>query len=139
MREIKFRAYHTELKRMFSAEKMGADELTLAVDGRGFVNVSGMSTRSSQYAGRKMIPMQFTGLHDKNGREIYEGDVVKNTQWNRSRVVEWKNGYNFSGFIISGFPIGHGYSKESLQLEVIGNIYENPDLLTPAPAEEKPE
>jgi len=41
MREIKFRAWHTLQNVMFSAEELGTDQMTLSVDGRGFVNVSG--------------------------------------------------------------------------------------------------
>jgi hypothetical protein len=64
------------------------------------------------------IPMQFTGLLDKNGKEIYEGDVVKGPQSSLKAVV-WLQEY-------AAFSIQYRRS-----LEVIGNIYENPELLTP--------
>lgn len=79
-REIKFRGWHTLKKRMFSAEEMGRDQLTISPDGRGFVNVSGADTSLSVFI-TAMIPMQFTGLRDSDGVEIYEGDIVRFSYW----------------------------------------------------------
>lgn len=87
---------------------------------------------------------QFTGLHDKNGKEIYEGDVLKNNLAdNPFGVVTWHNdGYFFIDCGFGKFPINaNGYRSlgEMLVLkidnvkdvffEVIGNIHDNPELL----------
>lgn len=76
--------------------------------------------------------MQFSGLFDKDGKEIYEGDFVRfeNTGYDPSEgETPWE--YEAVTFIEHMWKIGDDwigeYSSESL--EVIGNIYANPDLL----------
>lgn len=74
--------------------------------------------------------MQFTGLTDKNGKEIYEGDVVRR-EWegqNDTHHVETYEVYWANGFYLRPQPKAHP-AQVSDDLEVIGNIYENPDLL----------
>jgi len=68
--------------------------------------------------------MQYTGLKDRNGKEIYEGDVIQDG-WN-------KNTFGVVTFEEGGFRLGFGYAEtvgiQSEVAEVIGNIYENPEL-----------
>lgn len=83
---------------------------------------------------------QFTGLHDKNGKEIYEGDVLKNNiSDNPFGVVTWHNdGYFFVDCGFGKFPINaNGYrplgemlvlkldNVKDVSFEVIGNIHDN--------------
>jgi uncharacterized phage protein (TIGR01671 family) len=88
-----------------------------------------------------VILMQFTGLYDKNGTEIYEGDIVELTNtykgMNTKSIVEidfidftfagkWAEEYSPSGYMYN--PLG-SYNFPIVTIEVIGNIYENPELL----------
>lgn len=119
MREIKFRAWDTVKKKMFSAYEMGQDQEALLPDGRGFANISSTSTKLTQIHSH-LLPLQYTGLKDKNGREIYEGDIVELAMTgfgiSKKFVVEWEGN-------------GYGTMLEDFHREVIGNIYENPELI----------
>lgn len=65
--------------------------------------------------------MQSTGLNDKNGKEIYEGDIIQNgTNKFSRRIVKFD--------LQSQTGIGYNIGKSKLN-EIIGNIYENPELL----------
>ena len=72
---------------------------------------------------------QYTGLHDKNGKEIYEGDILKSIQWNNIYLVK----YTGTAFYL--YRKGNnGFNKittwnNAEKSEVIGNIYDNPELL----------
>ncbi len=77
--------------------------------------------------------MQFTGLLDKNRKEIYEGDIVRCSKGCPHQVI-WEEVSDFS------FHCGRWYLDRLLDgyswvgsEELIGNIYENPELLTPHP------
>lgn len=63
---------------------------------------------------------QFTGLKDRNGKEIYEGDFVESDVYRVNGVVE------YSGISIRPFLY---YMNPEEDFEVLGNIYENPELL----------
>jgi len=126
MREIKFRGWHTSAKKMFSAEEMASDQLTLLTNGSCFINVNGKHTSMSTiYPNDKFIPMQYTGLKDNKGKEIYEGDIVERG------VILFDNG-KFQGYYYDSGGIAESWEDDLFQekvINVIGNMYENPELL----------
>lgn len=111
MREIKFRAWDKDKKEIREVTGINWYDEYLWVD------ETPMSGDKLPIEGTPL--MQFTGLLDKNGREIYEGDIVKNDKWNGigNGIVQWDK-------------IGWGCDYYFLTKgEIIGNIYENPELL----------
>ena len=141
MREIKFRAWNKKLKQMNQVKSLS---FVAHQDGRlDFID-----------AGWKWMPevfelMQFTCLYDKNGKEIYEGDIVrwhKILHTSRGKEIDWGEAigiieHNVSAWSseieikhIKGKPSSHFYDEMGArfmfdEIEVIGNIYENPELL----------
>lgn len=72
-------------------------------------------------------PMQFTGLHDKNGKEIYEGDITKSTKSGLIYKIVFDRGMFRGEQEPASMSWVHPHSFTDL--EIIGNIYKNPDLL----------
>jgi hypothetical protein len=121
VRELKFRAWDPEAGQFASEIQIGTPNIAIEVK----------SMPNSFVLSNKTQWTQYTGLHDKNGVEIYEGDVVR---------ICRSYGY---GFLPKGATAEVSWSDSELcyflrgsyrltknkQLEVIGNIYETPELL----------
>lgn len=135
MRKIKFRAWHKAKHFMFVPELIGT-----------YV----MCPKTGRWENEEVEIMQFTGLYDKNDKEIYEGDIVKwghlkNSQehWHRIAKVELFPALQFKILFYVDSSTGDikptdnyifeygrfAYQNTEKYLEVIGNIYENPELL----------
>lgn len=113
MRTIKFRAWHLD-------------------DGMLYFD---FDTFQKDYHDQYGNIMQFTGLHDKNGKEIYDGDICKWSSWFLGSYQEI-NGDKIISLVEWSNKKGKWFVKNDVwdlgiysDIEVIGNIYENPELL----------
>jgi uncharacterized phage protein (TIGR01671 family) len=146
MREIKFRGFDTRINVMYKHIMLGWNG---SIEGRLDPNKEGGSVvditiehkngTHPDYIDDYIKVMQFTGLKDKNGKEIYEGDIL-NTNYQTDVVIpyyvkealpfitlvnakDWE--YNNGDYYEGGNIQSHNWNK----FEVIGNIWENPELL----------
>lgn len=140
MREIKFRAWNKKTKEMFDVHEIKVDRLSRNltwVRGYGESDYEGTEV----YGGGNMLYankpryelMQFTGLKDKNGVEIYEGDICKSKVGYVGKIVFSETSAEFSlgvkrelnKYILENHTLLYAYRE----LEVIGNVHDNPELL----------
>lgn len=116
----RFRAWDNAEKKMWNVETIYIeDEWVKANDGSIYGTTKDLV--------RDYVLMQSTGLKDKNGTEIYEGDIVKNI-YDEIYVVKWLD----AGFYLEEkYDGGFDYSELHFgdNKEIVGNIYENPELL----------
>lgn len=118
MRPIKFRAWQRPWKKMF---------ILTHHDGKFLTGNEEIET--CDFNSPIWIVMQFTGLLDKNGKEIYEGDILSYEFPNPSAcyidVIEWQEG--MTECCQSSYD---GYETKNIESSrIIGNIHENPELL----------
>ena len=119
MREIKFRAWDDQ-------------QTCMIYPNQGIVN----NMQSWEILQRFDTVMQYTGLKDKNGKEIYEGDLLRHEYEKGIAVVKFGEGYQgepadgmypYWGWYADGWF--EQYAFDSADVDVKGNIYENPKLL----------
>lgn len=135
MREIKFRAFVKKRNKIVNVDKINFEEkyITRYLDDLPFPTLV-------KYPFEDIVLMQYAGIKDKNGKEIYEGDIVNIHQTVNGEnvfVIEITN----TGLVIPSYRFDRNYKyqyniRELLEvdeyekeIEVIGNIYENPELL----------
>jgi len=128
MREIKFRAWEKHYKKMLRPHRLiwRNDTWELVFIEFDFKELE----EYPPYPIFRDIPervelMQFTGLHDKNGKEIYEGDICRIEYPQETR---FRPNQKYHVFEVKWDKIGWT-NLLVFQCEVIGNIYENPELL----------
>ncbi len=134
MRAIKFRVWNKSKKIMLN-EKQG--QIVIRLNGKLKDSFTGNgSVLNLPERNPKWPIMQFTGLLDKNGKEIYEGDIVSwGKKYTDRSMIGWDNFYN--SFCLEFLPRlkQNKIEKEPLcsdlrkSIEIIGNIFENPELL----------
>lgn len=130
MREIKFRAWDDENKKMYSPEELeqeGKSELEKTIYGYLSFGVVLIYDFKNHEDPIELLPLQSTGWYDNEQREIYEGDVVESDTG--VYQIIWSE--EVAGFILLGndgsMAMGGPYMSETFKLK--GNIYQNPELL----------
>lgn len=137
MREIKFRIWDIKNKELlqwddiwYSVAKV-PDELVGGVPWIPFISLAFK-------AEDKYVVQQFTGLKDKNGKEIYDGDILKakNDEWPWKEDCGWVCYYDSDAQYRIAWDLAglscedNGSFAECYDIEVVGNIYEHTELLT---------
>jgi len=122
MREIKFRVWHKEKKEMLKPTFIAVNNLD---------NVLYYDTLADEWFRIKnpenLALMQYTGLRDMNGKEIYEGDILEDAKGQYGKVFYKTSTASFA--VNWRMRDGSYMTDECFYGVVVGNIFENPELL----------
>ena len=121
MREIKFRAWEKDEGKIRDWEYL-SNEI-----GYGYNKVNGTDIDDCIFNDDMLILMQYTGLKDKNGKEIYEGDIINNYEYFFEKGIVEYRGNSFVVVYKNEFLSADNWWQKC---EVIGNIYEKHELIT---------
>jgi len=132
MRDIRFRAWDTR-----RCEFLSGGEIFIAIQpGKNPKNIFYLDIiKDPDMFKERFVLQQFTGLRDKNKREVYEGDILRVWRDGSHRVfaVKWRE-TGVPMYILYPQPINedfwHCRSDMEMSWEIIGNIFQNPELIT---------
>ena len=137
-RHVKFRVWDKKVKQMFY--DISSEKLCLGLNGRIYVSITGEDVSDN------FVLMQYTGLTDAHGKEIYEDDIIEFTDKKQNELYlcrvkygEYGDGEyveNLQCWIVDNTPLSSLVISGGTMIDhvvehppiVIGNIYENPEL-----------
>ncbi|WP_368873745.1 YopX family protein [Staphylococcus haemolyticus] len=124
MESISFRAWDKEEKKMHKVKTIEFSRRGARIIHLAEVNSNGKGDHKRWHSSVEL--MQSTGLKDKNGIEIYEGDIVENSHKEIGFIKKCSDAFCFNrqerNFYLSGIGAGSPF-------EILGNVHQNPELL----------
>lgn len=143
MREIKFRTWYPEGKKIITPTESYGGDVFIRLNGEKVICMDteeweeGLSVDFGK-DNLGLILMQFTGLKDMNGKEIYEGDILRYTkskskgqgQKRKEEYHYWAVSFQRGEWVCTRGEITKRVFDTTFNHEVCGNIYENPNLIT---------
>ena len=130
MRTIKFRGKTRENGKWYYGSLVYSDEINAAIYFQ--IGSGSVKTMDWGYVNQETVG-QFSGLYDYNGNEIYEGDILKREKDGLMYVVRVGMFYasvkECKEDILGGFPLNVFTKYEDREYKIVGNIYDNPELL----------
>lgn len=139
-RQIRFRAWDIDQKEMIDFNEDESRYISFNDDGATIQDLYDnevflfcVPAPREQYV-EEAVLMQFTGLHDKNGKDIFEGDIIRSGMrvgdgagWTNEKVIQGE----FGEWLLADLKTGEKMQMQrDIRLrEVIGNVFQNPELL----------